>query len=483
MRLWSWERIRELTEGRWLVEPSPGCTTPVGVAIDTREVRPGNIFVAFKGERADGHAFIPDAARSGAAMAIATDAAAVPKGVAIPVLRVEDATRALTDLARLWRHAVPRLKVIGITGSNGKTTTCRLMHAAACTEQVGGLRGTSPSKSFNNELGVPVTILNARPDDRVLVCEIGMSTPGEIVRRCELAQPDAVIITTVAEAHFAGLGSLEAIAAEKASIAAGIGPHGIVVVPAGLPLLDEALEATGTRARVVRVGAGAGADLTLSDIEAHPGRTAFTLSGARFEIPMEGAHNAANAALAVVVGRWLGVADTAIRAGLAAARPVPMRLERLVIPTEPPITVINDAYNANPGSMRAAIRVLADSPCFGGCRRIAVLGDMLELGGIAARAHRQVLEAAHDAGIGTVATVGPLFAQAAADMSGGMSVHAEAGTDDASVARVAGLVRPGDTVLVKGSRGMRLERVVRLLQERLSAAGAVGVGGAGGGRG
>jgi UDP-N-acetylmuramoyl-tripeptide--D-alanyl-D-alanine ligase len=481
--LWSWERIRELTGGRWLIQPSPGAAAPVGVAIDTREVRPGNIFVAFKGERADGHAFIPDAAKAGATLAIATDAAAVPAGVAIPVLLVDDATRALTDLARFWRHAVPGLKVIGITGSNGKTTTCRLMHAAACTEQVGGLRGTSPSKSFNNQLGVPVTILNARPDDKVLVCEIGMSTPGEIVRRCELAEPDAVIITTVAEAHFAGLGSLEAIAAEKASIAAGVGPHGIVVIPTGLPLLDEALEKTGTRGRVIRVGAGTGADLTLTEIQTAPGRTAFTLSGVGFEIPMEGVHNASNAALAVVVARWLGVSDAAIRAGLASARPVPMRLERMVIPTEPPITVINDAYNANPGSMRAAIRVLADSPCPGGCRRIAVLGDMLELGGIAARAHRQVLEAAHDAGIGTVATVGPLFAQAAADMAAGMSVQAEAGTDDASVARVAGLVRPGDTVLVKGSRGMRLERVVRLLQERASTAGAVGAGGAGGGRG
>jgi UDP-N-acetylmuramyl pentapeptide synthase len=287
----------------------------------------------------------------------------------------------------------------------------------------------------------------------------------------------------VAEAHFAGLGSLEAIAAEKASIAAGVGPHGIGVIPTGVPLLDEALERTGTRGRVIRVGGGDGVDLTLTDIETRPGRTAFVLSGVGFEIPMEGAHNASNAALAVVVARWLGVSDAAIRAGLASARPVPMRLERMVIPTEPPTTVINDAYNANPGSMRAAIRVLADSPCLGGCRRIAVLGDMLELGGIAARAHRQVLEAAHDAGIGTVATVGPLFAQAAADMSGGMSVHAEAGTDDAGVARVAALVRPGDTVLVKGSRGMRLERVVRLLQERASAAGAVGVGGAGGGRG
>ncbi len=480
MSLWSWDQIRDLTGGRWLVGPSPDAPTPMGVAIDTREVRPGNIFAAFKGERTDGHAFIPSAAEAGAALAIVTDAAGVPAGVTVPVLLVDDATRALTELARFWRQAVPGLKVIGITGSNGKTTTCRLMHAAACTVEAGGVPGTAPSKSFNNELGVPITILNARPDDRVLVCEIGMSTPGEIARRCELARPDAAIITTVAEAHFAGLGSLEAIAAEKASIASEIGPHGIVVIPAGLPLLDAALEATGTRgrgARVVRVGPPDDADLTLGDIETRSGRTAFTLSGVRFEIPMEGAHNASNAALAVVVARWLGVMDTAIRAGLAMARPAPMRLERTIVPTQPPITIINDAYNANPGSMRAALRVLADSEGLdaggvgggGGGRLIAVLGDMLELGAIAARAHREVLEAAHDAGIGTIATVGPLFAAAAADFEGEMGVHAEAGTDDASVARVVALVRPGDTVLVKGSRGMRLERVVRLLHERATA--------------
>ncbi len=487
MSLWSWDRVRTLTGGRWLVGPSPDAPAPAGAAIDTREVRPGNIFAAFKGERADGHAFIPAAAEAGAALAIVTDAAGVHAGVTIPVLLVDDATRALTELARFWRHAVPGLRVVGITGSNGKTTTCRLMYAAACSED--GLPGTAPSKSFNNEIGVPITILNARPDDKVLVCEIGMSTRGEIARRCELARPDAAIITTVAEAHFAGLGSLEAIAAEKASIAAtmgGGGEHGIVVIPAGLPLLDRALEATETLARVVRVGGvGDGADLTLGDIETRAGRTAFTLSGAPFEIPMEGAHNASNAALAVVVARWLGVTDTAIRAGLAAARPAPMRLERTIIPTEPPITVINDAYNANPGSMRAALLVLADSGCTGGDggRRVAVLGDMLELGEIGARAHREVLEAAHGAGIGTVATVGPLFAAAAADLEGGMSVHAEARTDDDAVARVAAMVRPGDTVLVKGSRGMRLERVVRLLHERagVGAGACAGAGGRSGG--
>lgn len=450
MSLWTLDQIAAITGGRWLKAPGSSDRPPLGAALDTREIKPGMLFAAFRGEQTDGHAHVPDAARHGAAMAIATDSKAVPPGVTIPVLIVPDATRALTDLARFWRHAVPTLKVIGITGSNGKTTTCRLMQAAACGS--GGLRGTSPAKSFNNELGVPITLLNARPDDQVVICEIGMSTPGEIAARCALARPDAAIITTVAEAHFGGLGSLEAIAAEKASIAAGVPAGGIVALPQGLPVLDAALAAGGTRGRIVRVGPTS--DARLSQVRPGIDHTGFSLDGRPYEIPLPGAHNASNAALAVVVARWLGVPDEVIARGLAAATPAPMRLERLTIPTVPPITLINDAYNANPGSMRAALAVLTDFPTLG--RRVAVLGDMLELGSISDRAHRELLAAARSADL--VLTVGPAFAAAGAE-------HAEPDPTDAAVARVAAALRPGDTVLVKGSRGMRLERLVSRLQQ------------------
>lgn len=459
MSPWCFDRIAAVAGGRWLVAPSPGGDVPLGVAIDTRELRPGNIFVAFRGERVDGHAFLAQAQAAGAGMALVTDASAVASGLSMPVLLVNDATRAMTELASFWRDALDGLRVVGVTGSNGKTTTCRLVHAAACSE--GGLPGTAPSKSFNNELGVPVTVLNARPGDRVLVCEIGMSTPGEIARRCETARPDAAIITTVAEAHFAGLGSLDAIAAEKAAIAAGVPEDGLVVMPAGLDALDRAVERTGPRARVVRVGDGADADVRLSGVHASIERTAFNVDGVGFEVPLPGAHNASNAALAVVVARWLGVGDAAIRRGLADAKAPPMRLQRQVIATDPPITVINDAYNANPGSMRAALAVLASTPA---TRRVAVLGDMLELGEISERAHRAVLAAAGEAGLDAVITLGPGFAGAGGD--------GEATTDDAAVERLASRVRPGDTVLVKGSRGVRLERLIERLRARASHAGA-----------
>lgn len=472
MTLWGFDQIAARTGGRWLRAPGPGDAPPIGAAIDTREIRPGMLFAAFRGEATDGHLHLSGAAKSGAAMAIVTDADAVPDGVDMPQLLVGNARDALATLASWWRELVPGLKVVAITGSNGKTTTCRLMHAAACAERKGGLRGTAPAKSFNNELGVPVTVLNARPDDAVLVCEVGMSTPGEIAARCRTARPDAAIITTVAEAHYAGLGSLEAIAKEKASIATAVGPQGIVVVPAGLPLLDEALGACGTRARVVRVGPDEPGPNRLRNVRSVPGGTAFTLGDAAFTVPLAGAHNAHNAALAVVVARWLGLPDAVIAAGLASAEPVPMRLERSVIATEPPITIINDAYNANPGSMRAALAVLAEAPAAAGGRRVAVLGDMLELGDIAHRAHGEILRAARDAGIDAVFTLGPGFAAADADAGDLGADHAEPTTEDAAVARIAARVRPGDTVLIKGSRGVRLERLGRDLWQRHAHAGS-----------
>ncbi len=454
---WGFDQIARATGGRWLVAPGAGDVPPVGAAIDSREVRPGMLFAAFRGEQVDGHAYIRSARERGAAMALATDAGSVPEGIGMPVLLVDDATAALTGLASTWRELQRDLKVVGITGSNGKTTTCRLMHAAACG--AGGLPGTCPSKSFNNAIGVPVTVLNARPGDRVLVCEIGMSTPGEIARRCETARPDAAIITTVAEAHLEGLGSLEAIAMEKASIIAGLPEDGVAVMPAGLPVLDAAVGRVGTRARVIRVGESADADERISEVSGSFESASFTMHGTRFTVPLPGAHNARNAAFTVVVARWLGLDDGVIARGLAAAGGASMRLQREVIPTEPAITVINDAYNANPGSMRAGLAVLAGAP--GGGRRVAVLGDMLEMGRDGPRLHAEVLAHARSLGLDGVWTFGPLFADAGGE--------GERSTDDGAIARLASRIVPGDTVLVKGSRGMRLERLVEALRSRAAA--------------
>lgn len=454
MSVWSFDDIAQATGGRWVIAPRDGDKPPLGAAIDSRAVAPGMLFAAFEGEHADGHAYLSKAREAGAVLALVTHADRVDPGLGIPVLAVENATSALESLARRWRAGLVGLRVIGVTGSNGKTTTSRMIHAAACGP--GGLPGTRSAKSFNNELGVPITVLNARPGDRVLVCEIGMSTPGEIAARCSTARPDAAVITTVAEAHAGGFGgdALRAIAKEKASIAAGVPAGGVVVVPAGLPVLDEALAALTLSGEVVRVG-DTDADVALGSVASDLDGVSFEVDGAPFAVPVPGAHNATNAALAVVMARWLGVGDDAIRAGLASMSSAPMRLERSVIPSDPPITLINDAYNANPGSVLAAIGVLAASP---GSRRVAVLGDMLELGDRSEAAHRSALEACRAAGIELVLTVGEAYADA-----GGIG---ERSKDDGAIERVCGRIEPGDVVLIKGSRGMRMERVAARLSER-----------------
>lgn len=456
MTAWTFETICAGAGGTWVVAPGADTAAPIGAAIDSREVKPGMLFVAFKGERVDGHRYLEQADGAGAAMAIATDADAVPDSIGMPVLLVEDATEALDRIASLWRGLLGDLRVVGVTGSNGKTTTCRLLHAAACLGGEGSLPGTRTRKSYNNAIGVPLTVLNARAGDRVLVCEIGMSTPGEIAARCRTAQPEAAIITGVSGAHLEGLGSLEAIAREKASIAAGLADGAPLFMPGGIGVLDDAVAALANQPRVVRVGPGM--DHEMSVISATGGGTRFILDGREYEIPLVGEHNAMNAALAVLAARHLGAGDDAIARGLAATEAPAMRLERSVIATDPPIVVINDAYNANPASMRAALDVLCAET---GGRRVAVLGDMLELGAAGEQAHADMFEYAKGHA-DAVLTIGPRFAVAG---SGG-----EPGTDSVAIERLADRIRPGDTVLLKGSRGMRLERVLDVLRARMDAA-------------
>ncbi|MEM9372095.1 MAG: UDP-N-acetylmuramoyl-tripeptide--D-alanyl-D-alanine ligase [Planctomycetota bacterium] len=462
MSVWTFRSVLDAGGGVWAVPPGPGSGPPIGAAIDSRSIEAGMLFAAFKGERVDGHAYMARAEQAGAAMALATDADAVPGGLRMPVLLVDDAADALERLASAWRSGLDGLRVVGVTGSNGKSTTCRLLHAAACSD--GGLPGSRTRKSHNNSIGVPLTVLNARPGDGVLVSEIGMSTPGEIAARCETARPDAAVITTVSEAHLEGMGSLRAIAEEKASIAASLPGGAPLFMPAGLGVLEDAIRSLDRPVRVVRIGhesSGFEADHTVSDVTTSTGGSRFRLDGVPFDIPLPGAHNAMNAALAVVAARWLGVGDGAIRAGLGRARGPGMRLERTTIDSDPPISVINDAYNANPSSMRAALRVLADTPSVG--RRIAVLGDMLELGDAEPAAHTELVTTAR-ACADVVLTMGPRFAAA-----GGSG---ESEIDDRAIARIADLIRPGDAVLLKGSRGMRIERVLEAVRVRFEHSGS-----------
>lgn len=481
-----------LLDGVWLAEPVPG--KPIlGAAIDTRSLGAGQVFFALRGERVDGHEFVGAAASAGASVAVVDrELSDMPAGLSagsaagMGVLRVVDVHTAMATLASAYRRALPGLRVVGVTGSNGKTTTVRMIHAALTA---GGMRGTHALKSHNNELGVPLTMLNAGPGDDFLVCEIGMSRPGEIAALARLAGLDAAVITSVGMAHIEAFGSVAGIAQEKADIVRTLGPGGFGVVHSGSGELDAALGGFDT-AEIVRVGGAAGPggepafrlDAVGTDRRGAWG-TVLEHDGAQTEIrtALPGIHNAQNAALAFVVARRFGVAASDAAAGLLAAEAPPMRLQRSVIgASRGPVHVINDAYNANPDSVRAALGLLAGGgldPERGAGeapgRRIAVIGEMLEMGPHAEAAHEGIARVLAGAdGIDGVVLIGSWADQMARVITHSrpgavLLTETDAGAD--WTGRAASLVRGGDIVLLKGSRGVRLERLLAELGSRLEA--------------
>jgi len=471
---WDAEWVRAGVGGRWLVPPDPSAGI-FGASIDTRELEPRQVFFALRGQRTDGHEFIDAAREAGAAVAVVErdDVDPVP---GLGVLRVERVERALVDLARARRGAMRRARVVAVTGSVGKTTAVRLVAGAIGQAQ----RTFASAKSHNNRLGVSLTLLNAPPDAEVVVSEVGTSAPGEIAALGGLVQPDIAVITAIGRAHLEALGSIEGVAREKASLVRSLRERGLAMVPAGIDALERALPAD--RA-IIRVDSGmieGGArqrerrgastrDVRVSRIESGEAEVRFEVRqgsrpATRFRVPMPGRHTAMNGALAVCVARALGVDDEAIARGLAGAQPPPMRAcaERIG-----PVRVINDAYNANPESMAAAIELLAESEPAPGGRRLAILGDMLELGQEEAGAHREVLERLARAGIDRAALLGPRMTRAAHAPGWPRGWWSEPEPTDDACRRAASAVEPGDVVLVKASRSVRLERVIDAIRDRV----------------
>jgi UDP-N-acetylmuramoyl-tripeptide--D-alanyl-D-alanine ligase len=453
------QEMRDATNGRWLREPMATCR-PSGVSLDTREIRAGHAFVALKGERFDAHDFCGDAVRLGATLVVVERMpTGIPSGVA--VLGVDDTRRALSDLARAWRARLKDTRVIAVTGSAGKTTTRRLIESVLATEW----KGSASPKSFNNDIGVPYTILAARRDHRFLVLEIGMNHPGEILGLAELARPHIAVITMVGRVHLEGLGSVEAIAAEKSSIVAPLGREGVAIVHGDSPLLDAALAERGVPRVIRRFGIAASTlDVRLT------GRT-VTDRGQRIEVngsmtadlQLPGEHNAINALAAIAVGRELGISDANIRRGLELVAPANMRLERT---ERQGVLFFNDAYNANPDAMAASMRTFMElTP--GSARRVMVLGDMLELGSAAAALHREVGRVAGELSRSAPLDVVVAVGRFAEDVKAGLAdagYRGEAFTyarlDPDSLASLRGHLRPHDRVLLKGSRGSAMERVL-----------------------
>lgn len=470
MNIFEHESFKAAVAGQWVARAAARAPLLTGVSTDSRTVNPGEAFIALKGENFDAHHFIPQAISRGASLILLERDSALPRENlpdSLSAVRVPDARKALMRLARAHRQSLDGTRVIAVTGSNGKTTTVRLIDAALSSK----LRGVASIKSFNNEIGVPLTILRARKGDQYLLCEVGMNAPGEIAQLAEIIEPDIAVITSIGRAHIENFGSTDAIALEKGSLLRFLRPHALAVVPADQPRL---LELARKAPHTVSFGRDPEADLRITD-SAHvqqPGgavRLSVTLNN-RFTItlPLLGEHNATNVAAAVAVARRMGLDEDAIAAALAAAAPPDMRLQRKRLAG---IDLYNDAYNANPDSAIAAINAFsalaADAP-----RRVVVLADMLEMGPLAQQGHRDVADAILAApNIDKVVTVGEHSLHAANRLLEHwprdrvlMLAELDAGPDHGAQRALAAL-RPGDAVLLKGSRGMRLERLEHLLAD------------------
>ncbi len=428
-------------------------TLVTNVCTDTRTLAAGDLFVALRGENFDGNAYAAEAQKRGAAGAILENPPAdLP--ASFGVIRVTDALAALQNLAGRYRKTLA-LKVLAITGSNGKTST-KDMAAAVLGER---FRVIKTEGNLNNHIGLPLMLLRATSVHEIGVFEMGMSHPGEIEPLVKLAAPVAGIITNIGVAHIEFMGSREAIALEKGRLAEGLPAEGLLVLNSADAFSAEI--AKRTRARTVTAGMTHG-DIRARDLRAGMDGTRFILQNGTGSVeaflPVPGVHMVENALLAIAAGRFFGVTLEGAAAGLRKASLTKGRLEVKRIRG---IRILDDTYNANPDSVIAALRTLAAFPA---ARRIAVLGRMNELGDEFERGHRRVGEAAAREGLDRVISVGEgagFISDSAREHGVADAVHAA--TVEEAAAMLRGIAREGDSVLVKGSRSLRMERIVEAL--------------------
>lgn len=438
----------------------------VAVGTDSRSLPPDSLFVALRGDRFDGHQFVDTAVGAGA-RAVMVDAASPwrEKSAGVPRLVVQDTLRALGDVASYARrlHGKP---LVAVTGSNGKTTTKELL-AAVLT--AGGAPVHKTHGNLNNLIGVPLTLF-AWPDNAWAgVVEMGMNAPGEILRLTEIAAPTVGLITNVAAVHLEGLGTVEGVAQAKGELFTALGSDGVAVVNADDPLISSVSLAGLAEQRQLRFGASSGCDVQVVSCRNVPQGLALELrldnQLRSFTLGLFGEHNGLNAAGALAAGLALGLDIDRMIDGLAAVE-VPggrMRVLRHVkVSSDLTVHLIDDTYNANPASMRAAFAAqasLADT-----ARRVVVIGDMYELGDDAAALHEETGRSAARGGAMWVLSLGELAHDVARGArSAGAKADAFGDLEALWQALRAGL-RGGDWVLVKGSRGMRMERVVQRLR-------------------
>jgi UDP-N-acetylmuramoyl-tripeptide--D-alanyl-D-alanine ligase len=441
-----------------VADPAAMVTGPV--VIDSRQAEPGSLFAALPGLRADGHDFAPQAVAAGATAVLASR----PPGV--PALIVPDVPAALAALARAVVDRLPGLTIAAITGSAGKTTTKDL--AAQLIERLGPT--VSPRNSYNNEIGHPLTVLRVTRQTRYLVAEMSARGAGHIAALCEISPPQLGAVLCVGLAHAGMFGSIDDVAAAKAELPEALPADGVAVLNADDPRV---LAMAGrTRARVVTFGQSPGADVRADGITLdEAGRARFTLVTGTGQAPvrlqLHGGHNVTNALAAAALAGQLGMETSAVADGLSAAV-ARSRWRMEVTERNDGVTVVNDAYNANPEALRAALSALVTMAR--GRRAFAVLGPMSELGEQADELHEQAGLAAAGAGLAGLIVVGqeaaPMLTGAKADPAwhGELLQVPDA---PAAVAAVEERVRPGDVVLVKASRAANLQRVALALTGEL----------------
>lgn len=458
------ERLAEIIGGQ--VVRGDGEVVFSGVEIDSRRVAPGMAFFALTGENADGHAWAGAAMRAGARVVVVRRfddelAASLPSTPGT-VVQVGDVTTALRTLASAYRETL-RATVVGITGSTGKTSTKDFLVAAL----EGSKRCAATRGNRNNELGVPLTVLEAGPRTEVLIVEMGMRGEGQIRDLCQVARPTLGVVTNIGQTHMELLGTQDAIVRAKGELVECIPESGRVFLN-GDDAWSRNLEER-SAAPVTFYGLGEGAAVRATGITTDDlGRPSFTLAGAeesaQVTLPVPGRHHAYTAAAAAAVAMHLGVSLEDVADRLGRVVPTGMRMELFTAANG--ITVINDAYNANPTSMRAAIVALADMSTAG--KRVAVLGDMAELGSLSELAHFRLGEVVADARIEQLVTVGELASRiakgAVARGMGAAAVRPCASVEEASEV-LDDLLEPGDLVLVKASRSLGLERIVEGILE------------------
>lgn len=447
------EDIIEATGGDLLSESTGDFS---GVSIDSRTVSENEIFFAIKGERFDGHDFLESAlARAGGAV-VATRPDTLPAGKVI--ICVEDTLRSLQDLAHFVRMK-RNIPVVAITGSNGKTTVKEMIHGILSKR----VRTLKNEGNLNNHIGLPLSLMKLEDEDEMIVLEMGMNHSGEIQRLCEIAVPSHGVITNIGTAHIGELGSYKALRAAKLEI---LGELGVAVVNADDSGLMQGISESSFKGQVITFGIENESHVRAGNIRTTRNGSAFRLEmgnagSIAISLNVRGIFNIYNALAAAAVSFSLGMTIDEIRSALEGYGGFPMRFE---VTDENGITLINDSYNANPTSMKEAVKELVSMGAGG--RVVAALGDMKELRDFSEEAHREIGRLLPEAGVDVFVAVGDMMGLAAgeSERSGKMSGVFRFNDSEEAGAEIKNIIRQGDTVLVKGSRSMAMEKIIRSIR-------------------